>query len=135
MDPFFVEYAEENYRQGRKVVAVPDPLPASARRLSAVSVREDDGRIELLLFGALSRRKGLLSLLDAARLFDRSIAGQCRLVLAGRLDADVDQSVRRRIEVLRVEQPSLEIELLEGGVRGGGHHSTTDTTSSSMSRP
>ena len=113
LDSYFADFAATAYPQGRKVIALSEPLPLAAQNLATAPAKRVSARVEFLLFGALFKRKGVLSLLDALELLDDSLAARCRIVLAGRLGADVRPVFGERLAAVRRNTPSLEIELLD----------------------
>jgi glycosyltransferase involved in cell wall biosynthesis len=110
LDPFFASYAGEHYRGGSKVAAVPDPVfPAAGHAANddLLPVQIPADRTMLLLFGALTERKGVLHLLEALKLLPAALAAQIAVVIAGRVSADI----RREMHLLRTrlqhERPDL----------------------------
>ncbi|MCW0235869.1 MAG: glycosyltransferase [Ferrovibrio sp.] len=110
LDPFFAEFAAEHYPGGEKVGVVPDPafpaaaIPANDDRLP-MNVPQD--RHMLLLFGALTERKGVLHLLDALQLLPLGIAGKIAVVIAGKVAPDIQREVDIKAGRLRRERPDL----------------------------
>ena len=99
LDPHFPEFASNRYPMGIKVRPVPDPDCSTGQIGTGHTAIADEiprDRIALLLFGALDRRKGVLTLLEAVRRLDPSIASRLALVLAG----DIDDATAREMATL-----------------------------------
>jgi glycosyltransferase involved in cell wall biosynthesis len=109
LDPFFPAYAAARYRDGAKVVALPDPVchrvPESPDAQGRAPV--DGARKRFLLFGHLTERKGVLVLLDALALLDRDVAAAAQVVLAGAIDPAIRRAVFDRLHSLQTHQPDL----------------------------
>ena len=109
LDPYFPAFAADRYRDGHKVRAVPDPNCATRRigpHDAGLLNRLPTGRVVMVLFGVLDRRKGLLTLLEAVRRLDPTVARNLALIVAGRTDAPVAKaasSFARRIAEQRPE--------------------------------
>jgi glycosyltransferase involved in cell wall biosynthesis len=113
LDPFFPDYAVESYHGGHKVVALPDPaFPSPPAAVAGPSVMEPpSGRKRLLLFGALSERKGILCLLEALCLIPPGTASIIAVVIAGKVAPEIQPGVRRLLARLRKRQPQLWLHL------------------------
>ncbi len=74
---------------GVRVLSLPDPvdLPRGRTDISSFkqSLRIEHDRLVLLLFGLLSRRKGIFQTLEALRLLSEQTIGRICLVLAGKI--------------------------------------------------
>jgi colanic acid biosynthesis glycosyl transferase WcaI len=113
LDPFFPDYAADTYRGGHKVMALPDPAftpPATSGAGPAGLLPPPDRKL-LLLFGALSERKGILCLLEALRLMPADTAAGIAVVIAGRVAPEIRPAVRRALGLLRRRQPHLWLHL------------------------
>lgn len=110
LDPFFADFAAEHYPGGVKVGAVPDPafpaasIPANDDQAPAELPRD---RNVLLLFGALTERKGVLHLLEALRQLPPAVAEKTAVVIAGRVAADITARFAEAEAAVRREQPRL----------------------------
>lgn len=98
LDPYFADYAAARYRAGRKVIALPDPVcraPTAAPSRSA----PPSNRFHLLMFGALTARKGVMQMLDALERVSDAVAARLTVVVAGRVEAALthpfDEAVAR----------------------------------------
>jgi colanic acid biosynthesis glycosyl transferase WcaI len=111
LDPFFPDYAAESYRGGHKVMALPDPAfePPGDASLHEMPVPPE--RKLLLLFGALSERKGILCLLEALCHVPAGTAAGIAVVIAGRVAPEIRWVVRRALARLRKGQPQLWLRL------------------------
>jgi glycosyltransferase involved in cell wall biosynthesis len=110
LDPFFADFAADNYPGGNKVAPVPDP----AFPVTAIPANDDRGpaglpenRHVLLLFGALTERKGVLHLLEALRRLPDAIACKTAVIIAGRVAPDIYDRFAILEAAVRREQPDL----------------------------
>lgn len=90
LDPYFPQFAQARYGAGRKVRALPDPdcsTTCVGSDEAGLADRFPPGRVAMVLFGALDRRKGVLTLLDAVRRLGPDIAARLAVIVAGRMDA------------------------------------------------
>lgn len=113
LDPFFPDYAAEAYRGGHKVLALPDPafaLPVAADA-GLRGIQPPPERKLLLLFGALSERKGILCLLEALCHVPAATAAGIAVVVAGKVAPEIRPVVRRSLARLRKCQPQLWLHL------------------------
>lgn len=122
LDPYFPQYATQRYAHGAKVRAVPDPVHPPVNGTS-----EDDriagalpsDRMLFLLFGHLTERKGVLTLLQALCELPAETASKIAVVLAGKIDPAIRDEVdglRRRIAS---ERPMLRLEIENRRVSSG----------------
>jgi colanic acid biosynthesis glycosyl transferase WcaI len=110
LDPFFADFAAEHYAGGHKVAPVPDP----AFPVAAIPANDDrtlydvpPNRYVLLLFGALTERKGVLHLLEALRRLPPAAARKTAVIIAGRVAADISDRFATLEAAVRREQPDL----------------------------
>jgi len=114
LDPYFAHYATSHYVRGEKVLAIPDPAHA-ASDVAAAGDRFVDyvppGRIGLLMFGYLARRKGPLELLEALRRLRPETARRVAVLLAGRVAPEIRSELDAQCDVLTRMQPTLWLRL------------------------
>ena len=97
LDPFFAEYAKDNYPDGHKVMHLPDPTLFPLDEYPCVDhdgLLEDvpRGRRRFLFFGALAGRKGIFEILRALGEMEPGSAEQTALIFAGKyVDADREE--------------------------------------------
>jgi len=110
LDPFFADFAADHYQGGNKVAPVPDP----AFPIAAVPANDDQvpsdvppNRHVLLLFGALTERKGVLHLLEALRRLSPAAARKTAVIIAGRMASDISDRVATLEAAVRREQPDI----------------------------
>jgi glycosyltransferase involved in cell wall biosynthesis len=115
LDPYFPGYAMSHYAGGEKVQALPDPAHAASDPVATEEFAGyvPPGRIGLLLFGHLTRRKGLLELLTALRRLEPRTAGRLAVVLAGRVDPDIRDELEARRRMLINAQPTLRLQIAD----------------------
>lgn len=110
LDPFFADFAIEHYPGGEKVGVVPDPafpaatIPANDDRMPGALPQD---RHVLLLFGALTERKGVLHLLEALRLLPSSVENKIAVIIAGRVAPDVSARFAENVAAVRREKSAL----------------------------
>jgi glycosyltransferase involved in cell wall biosynthesis len=115
LDPYFPGYAMSHYAGGEKVQALPDPAHAASIPVGSEQFADyaPAGRIGLLLFGYLARRKGPLELLSALQRLKPQTAGRVAVMLAGRVDPEIrDELEARRLELAQA-QPSLWLQVAD----------------------
>lgn len=116
LDPYFPGYAMSHYGHGEKVQALPDPAHESsdvATGFDRFAGYAPQGRIGLLLFGYLARRKGPLELLDALRRLRPQTAARVAVMLAGRVDPEIRAELDQRCQVLSHAQPALWLQVAD----------------------
>lgn len=122
LDPYFPDYAARHYVQGTKIRTLPDPThppmnaTADEHRLAELVPA---GRVVFLLFGHLTERKGVITLLEALRLLPDKVAAQTAVVLAGKVEPGIRD---RMIELYRhaiVEKPGLWMHIEDRRVSSG----------------
>jgi glycosyltransferase involved in cell wall biosynthesis len=110
LDPYFADFAAANYRGGRKVHAIADPVfPAAVvadddRRLAD---RLPSDRIRFILFGSLQRRKGVIELLEALKLLDTQTGRRVAVMIAGRIDDEVRACVLAGAQRVAASRPDI----------------------------
>jgi glycosyltransferase involved in cell wall biosynthesis len=106
LDPYFPAYAKQHYRGGRKVLSLVDPVNPNGDKdgptpswLQAIP----SGLTLFVLFGYLTERKGVLTLLDALQELPYEDASRIGVLFAGRIApeiaAEFDEKFRRLSEV------------------------------------
>jgi glycosyltransferase involved in cell wall biosynthesis len=104
LDPYFPDYAAQRYRAGGKVVAVPDPVcpvTPGGRVAAATQAAAPSNRFHLLMFGALTARKGVMQLLDALDRLSDGVAARLAVVVAGRVEPALAAPFKAATERLR----------------------------------
>ncbi|TWB42953.1 glycosyltransferase [Nitrospirillum viridazoti] len=122
LDPYFPTYAQDHYGQGGKVRTVVDPVhpfvnETAEERTLADSMPTD--RVTLLLFGFLSERKGVLSLLDALCQLPAEAAAKVGVMIAGKVDPALRDRVYAALKKVIQEQPELWIHLEDRRLTSG----------------
>lgn len=110
LDPYFADFAGANYHCGRKVRAIVDPVfPAAdvAARDRELAERLPRDRVRFVLFGSLQRRKGVLELLEALTLLDDKTGGRIAVLIAGRIDEEVRNSVLVGAQQIAATRPDI----------------------------
>ncbi|MBX3503157.1 MAG: glycosyltransferase [Alphaproteobacteria bacterium] len=115
LDPYFPGYAMSHYAGGEKVRALPDPAHAASQPAGTEQFAgyAPAGRIGLLLFGYLARRKGPLELLEALGRLRPQTAARVAVMLAGRVDPPIGQELEARRQALAHAQPSLWLQIAD----------------------
>lgn len=108
LDPYFAGYAQQRYRRGGKVQAIPDPAYPGAGKAPGDAVHtEASQRIGFVLFGYLTERKGLLVLLDALGRTDPAVSARISMTIAGRIEPALCRRVGERVRRLGELRPGL----------------------------
>ena len=114
-DPYFPAYAARRYGGGDRVVVLPDfaPLPdeVAEKDASALAGKLGRDRTVFLLFGALAERKGIVTVLQAARLLGPHIARSTAVLFAGRLDNAVRDRFLKEYHAVAAACPDLALHL------------------------
>jgi glycosyltransferase involved in cell wall biosynthesis len=106
LDPYFPAFADAVLAAHGRVVVLPDPVvsvPSVAERGSVgadLKAAFAGGRVSFSLFGALTDRKGVLQAIDALAALAPAVREGVRLVLAGRVDPAIAQSLSQRVGAL-----------------------------------
>lgn len=108
LDPYFPDYAAAHYREGRKVTALPDPvcLPAGG---PPPADEPPSNRFHLLMFGALTARKGVMEFLRALDLVSDAVAARLAVVIAGRVEPALGRAFTETVDGLRARRPELQL--------------------------
>jgi len=104
LDPYFATYARRRYRGGRKVAALPDPV--SRPRVVPAPQETPSNRVHLLMFGALTARKGVMQLLAALERISDAVAARLAVVVAGRVEPALERPFAEAAKRLR-DRPDL----------------------------
>lgn len=122
LDPYFPRYAERSYPQGGKVRALCDPAfpvraPAAADHVVANAFPND--RVAFLLFGYLTERKGIFTLLDALARLRRPLAARTAVMIAGKVEPSIRAKVAARCDALQAARPDLWLRLEDRWIGSG----------------
>ncbi|HYM01651.1 MAG TPA: glycosyltransferase, partial [Stellaceae bacterium] len=110
IDPYFARYAKRTYRNGGKILSVPDPAhqPSESRARDLASAAfVPPQRTLFLMFGYLSERKGALALLDALRLVPDDVGARAAVLLVGKIDPPIREALMAKASLLRKSGASL----------------------------
>lgn len=107
------KYKKENF-----FVSLPDPIllvPASDSQVSTKNLFfQSSSRIHFLLFGSLSRRKGVFVLLDALKMLPKDKAANIEVLLAGKADgATTQKELQENLYLLKKSKPELAVRHLD----------------------
>lgn len=96
-------------------VSVPDPILVINNKISSKSCFfRYSSRIHFLLFGALSRRKGVFVLLDALKKLPQAKAKNIEVLIAGKVDTEsTRKELRMNIDLLKDSRPELAVRHLD----------------------
>jgi glycosyltransferase involved in cell wall biosynthesis len=109
-------YLNRRYGKEGLFVSVPDPLPylvPAARSPGSGSTQTAPARTRFLVFGYLSRRKGIYSVLEALQLLPRGVRDRVAVTFAGVLDATDRESFLAAVERARAAQPSVSVDVTD----------------------
>ena len=110
LDPYFPAYAAAHYRYSEKIRGVPDPAhPYPMSETPDVPCIEGIPacRTVFALFGVLSRRKGILALLEALRRLEPRYASAIAVCIAGEIDPSIARHVTDALAELADLRPEL----------------------------
>ncbi len=111
LDPYFSAQAPRRYRGGERVVALADPMPPAAGpgpdEPPALPAALDGDRVLFLLFGALHPRKGIETVLQAARRLEPRIARSSAILFAGRVDGAIRERFHAECRAVAAAHPDL----------------------------
>ncbi|MBV9834194.1 MAG: glycosyltransferase [Alphaproteobacteria bacterium] len=116
LDPYFPGYAMSHYGRGEKVRVLPDPVHAvsdPAGTVDRFAGYATGGRVGLLLFGYLTRRKGPVELLEALRRLRPQTAARVAVMLAGRVDPEIRAELQTRRHLLAQTRPELWLQIAD----------------------
>jgi glycosyltransferase involved in cell wall biosynthesis len=115
LDPYFPELAARRYEFGRKVRTLLDPIVAegglSPEDPAAYDRELPSDRAIFLLFGALTRRKGILVLIEALARIEAEYAARIAVCIAGAIEPKIREEVRRALADLRARRPETWIDI------------------------
>lgn len=110
LDPYFPADALCRYGNGAKVVALvdpafpaPEPRPEECKLASAVP----PDRCCFVLFGEITQRKGILTLLESLMGLPSSLAPMAAVLIAGRIDPPLKAAVSAAVDQLARTRPDL----------------------------
>lgn len=110
LDPYFVDYAARHYANADKLERTPDPVcppvPPDGDDYGLAG-RVPDGRKLFLLFGEMTERKGILTLLESLMGLPEGAAARVAVVAAGAVDPPILAAVDAAVARLARCQPSL----------------------------
>ena len=114
LDPYFATFAQEHFHRGDITRFLPDPVPAD----SSAAEHPPPGfwtrnRVVFLLFGYLSRRKGLLTLMEAVTHLPPSHQARTSVILAGSFEPEIKQEFDRLLRLVQKNAPDLHIRIVD----------------------
>ncbi len=110
LDPYFPAYAHQRYAHAQKITALADPVhPTAFLDRHGATGSAIQRRRRFLLFGALTRRKGVMALFQALSLLPPRIASRSHITIAGRIAPDLAEAFGPALNALNRAQPSLKV--------------------------
>ena len=104
LDPFAVEVIKP-WAPNKNIVVLPDGIEPGPAAVSGEAVRDawdvEPGRKLLLLFGALSERKGVHALLAALRKVEKEVAEHACVLLVGAVEASDRERIQEGLGALK----------------------------------
>lgn len=104
------------YRKRAVFKSLPDPVqPLSSAQIDpASSTRdEDDGRVKFLLFGSLSKRKGIFTALNALQVLPNSVSSHVEVIFAGKLNKKNRASFISKFKHLKTNNSGIKLTLID----------------------
>lgn len=110
LDPYFPAYATRYFPQADKIRAVPDPVHPidMAQPSNGVHLAEIPGnRVLFVIFGVLSERKGVLTLIEALRRLESRYAASIAVYAAGQIEPRLAKRLMEALDELADFRPEL----------------------------
>ena len=109
LDPYFPAYAASRFRHSEKISPVLDPAhPICVEDAdNQIIASIPPGRILFIIFGVLSERKGILTLLEALRRLEPRYAAAIAIYAAGEVDPSLIKRIDDVLEELVDAKPEL----------------------------
>lgn len=110
LDPFAVEYIAREMTDRVEVLQLPDSfvrqeVPAAELDSLRQELGIDGNRKVLLLLGIIDSRKGPIQLLEAISKVDHELLQRCCLLIAGKIQEEIESDVVSLVEQIRSETP------------------------------
>jgi len=110
LDPYFTPYARQHFPNGHKVFHLPDPsmFPTDRIYLSdddcvlANSVIKENRKL-FILFGGLTRRKGVMKVMEAIEFLEVEYASQIVLIFAGLLHEEIRSECLKKVASYKID--------------------------------
>lgn len=114
LDNYF-PHAFQSSNHGDKLVAIPDLAspPKSSQRPENLPKRWTDRPTRLLLFGAISSRKGVFVLLDALNSLPEHVVNHISILLAGRVNDNERERIKNNMGALAVNRPNIAVDMID----------------------
>lgn len=92
-----------------------DPIliPPDYNKNMVIKYRKNHGKIRFLLFGSLSSRKGIFTLLEALEMLPKDIAKGIEVVFAGKVASDSKKRFYSTVTSLKKTKHDLELEIVD----------------------
>jgi glycosyltransferase involved in cell wall biosynthesis len=105
LDPFAVEYIKKAFQTKTKIIYLPDPVKIYSNNDSQVKhLRQElgiqTGRMVFLLFGAISKRKGIYELFNGVALLAAEMCRKIAIVIAGPIKPTEEPVIRKQASSL-----------------------------------
>lgn len=116
LDPFFKEYAINEFNNGFKVKSLPDPSlfsDAFDRYSENIIQYPKKNKKLFLMFGHIERRKGILKLFDALEYLKEPILGSVIFCIAGKIDPDIKSELLRKQKKLLIMKKALSLHIID----------------------
>jgi glycosyltransferase involved in cell wall biosynthesis len=110
LDPYFVWVAAKTFVRGDKIEALGDPafpLPEADENVRGKEV----AKTRFLLFGSLTERKGILTLLQAVCEISSDTACKVEVIMAGMVEPAIRPAIETSMTAARRAQPALSLTL------------------------
>jgi glycosyltransferase involved in cell wall biosynthesis len=104
------------YRKRKVFKSLPDPVqPLFSGQVDPVSTTkgENDERIKFLLFGSLSERKGIFTVLGALEVLQTSVSSHIEVIFAGKLNKKDGANFIARLKRLKENNSELKLTLID----------------------
>lgn len=116
LDPYFVEYGKNKFNKGDKLEKLTDPSLFKQFRNQFINdfkeIKFLKNRITFLLFGHLSKRKGIFQILYSLKLLSDPYIKKSQFVFCGKIDKNIEISFLNKVENLKKNINNLEIKIV-----------------------
>jgi len=117
LNPLFPSYAKKHFSSGNKVYHLPDPsmFPTGDINLSgedcALTKHVRKNRKLFLLFGALTKRKGIFEVMKALKYLEPEYISQIAVFFAGKLEAGIRSQFLDKVDYYKHNNPNANIHI------------------------
>lgn len=108
------QYLNKIFRHKNLFQCLPDPvqkLPSVNKKHGSTDT--DSSRVKFLLFGALSERKGIFTVLDALELLSTDVLSKLEVIFAGKVDMKIKGRFVQQLERIKNNKSGIVLTLID----------------------